>query len=151
MPDSVPLTIAGWREKAAFPDWHVRRMTVKLDTGAATGAIDCAEIDDLDDGRVRFVIRLHRRTGDVSREFVHDITRRQRVRSASGHGAERLFVETRLRLGPVERTVELSLVSRHKMLHRVLLGRRALAGAILVDSGREFLLPRPPFKKKKRP
>ncbi len=151
VPDAQPLTVAGWREKASFPDWHVRRMTVKLDTGAATGAIDCAEIDDLDDGRVRFVLRLHRRSGDVSREFIHDVTRREHVRSASGHGAERLFVETLVRLGDVERQVELSLVSRHKMLHRVLLGRRALAGSFLVDSGRVFLLPRPPKKVGNRP
>ncbi len=118
-------------------------MTVKLDTGAATGAIDCAEIDDRDDGTVRFVLRLHRRTGDVSRELVAPITRREHVRSASGHGADRLFVETRLRLGRLTRPVELSLTTRHKMLHRVLLGRRALAGAYLVDSGAEFLLPKP--------
>ena len=62
VPDATPQLplVAGWKEKAAFPDWHVRRLTVKLDTGAATGAIDCAEIDDRDDGTVRFVIRLHR-------------------------------------------------------------------------------------------
>jgi hypothetical protein len=144
---SLPL-VAGWREKASFPEWHVRRMTVKLDTGAATGAIDCSEIEDLDDGRVRFVLRLHRKSGDVSREFIHDVVRREHVRSASGHGNDRLFVKTTLLLGGVERRVELSLTSRHKMLHRVLLGRKALAGAFYVDSGRSFLLPKPPKLKR---
>lgn len=150
MDAAAPLqpVVAGWREVASFPGWQIRRMVVKLDTGAATGAIDCASIEELGDGKVRFVLRLHRRSGDVSREFIHPIVRREHVRSASGHGSDRLFVTTKIKLGRVTRTVELSLTARHKMVHRVLLGRKALAGAFLVDSGREFLLPRPKKRKK---
>ena len=85
----------------------------------------------------RFTIRLGK---DRTRRVTAPVTRRSRVRSASGHAADRIFVTTTLRLGGVEKPVELSLVCRRKMRRRVLLGRRALAGDFLVDSGRRFLL-----------
>ena len=37
-----PLLI-GWREYVGFPEWDVRRIKVKIDTGARTSALDVAE------------------------------------------------------------------------------------------------------------
>ena len=142
-------TTIGWREYADFPDWHVRGIVVKADTGARTGAIDVAEIEELPGDRVRFAIRVTRKTGRVSKHVTFPISRRTRVRSAFGHAHDRLFVETTLKLGNVTKTVELGLVSRKKMLCRVLLGRKALEGDFLVDSGRRYLLGRRPRQAKK--
>lgn len=142
-------TTIGWREYADFPDWHVRGIVVKADTGARTGAIDVAEIEELPNNRVRFAVRVTRKTGKVSRHIEARICRRSRVRSAFGHAHDRLFVETTLKLGEVTKTVELGLVSRKKMLCRVLLGRKALEDNFLVDSGRRYLLGRKPRQAKK--
>jgi hypothetical protein len=45
-----------------------------------------------------------------------------------------------IRMGTVEREVEVSLVSREGMIFRMLLGRTALAGPFLIDPARRHLL-----------
>ena len=35
----MPPITAGWKEYADFPDWDLRRVKVKLDTGARTAAV----------------------------------------------------------------------------------------------------------------
>ena len=145
--DAVPLPpagslVVGWREHIDFPEWHLRGIVAKLDTGARTGALDVSELEELPGDRVRFAIRLKRKTGLASRHLEAPIFRRARVRSAFGHAHDRLFIETTIRIGTVEKRVELGLVSRKKMLCRVLLGRKALDGQFLVDSGRRYLLGR---------
>jgi hypothetical protein len=42
-------------------------------------------------------------------------------------------VKTRVRIGPVEKDIELSLISRERMNYRMLLGREALEKDFLVD------------------
>jgi hypothetical protein len=56
------------------------------------------------------------------------------VRSSAGHGHDRIFVETTLRLGECEQRVMVNLVCRKNMIHRMLLGRETLGGIFLVDS-----------------
>ena len=72
------------------------------------------------------------------------------MRSSTGHYTVRCFVKTRIRLGPVEKEIELSLVSRERMLYRMLLGRRALARDFLVDVSRRRVLGERVKAKKKR-
>ena len=149
MQHRAATTTIGWKEYAAFPDWHVRNIAIKADTGARTGAIDVAEIEELPGDRVRFAIRVSRTSNKKSRYIEAKIARRTRVRSAFGHAHDRLFVETTLKLGKITKKVELGLVSRKKMLCRVLLGRKALEDDFLVDSGRRYLLGKRHTTKKK--
>lgn len=124
--------IIGWREWVEFPDWGIR-IRAKADTGAKSSAIDCAEILELPGGRVRFTVRLDRR--DQKLVTLEDNIRiRKHVRSSTGHGHARIFVETKLRLAGVEKQILVSLVSRKAMIHRALLGREALASDFLVNS-----------------
>ncbi len=39
-----PLLI-GWKEYVAFPEWGLRRIRAKIDTGACTSALDVAGCD----------------------------------------------------------------------------------------------------------
>ena len=52
--------IIGWRERVELPDWAIK-LKAKADTGAKSSAIDCAEITELPDNRVRFTVRLDRK------------------------------------------------------------------------------------------
>jgi len=124
--------IIGWREWVEFPDWGIR-IRAKADTGARSSAIDCAEITELPGGRVRFTVRLDRKDKKLV-TLEDDIRIRKRVRSSTGHGQDRIFVETTLRLAGVEKRVLVSLVSRKAMIHRALLGREALGADFLVNS-----------------
>lgn len=117
------------------------RLRAKVDTGARTSALDVDEVVPLPGGRVRFAVVLRR---DRSRRIRVEerVSRIARVRPSSGVSQTRYFVETTLRLGDVEKRVELSLVPRRGMLCRMLLGRTALAGDFLVDPDAAYRLGR---------
>lgn len=143
--------IIGWREWVNLPDWglHIR---AKADTGAKSSAIDCAEITELPGGRVQFKVRLSRKSDQLI-TLEEKIVSRKRVRSTNGKAQERFFVETTLQLGGVEQRIQVSLVCRKNMIHRMLLGRETLGGAFLVDSSVDhWVTPkkRPALRKKSR-
>jgi hypothetical protein len=125
-------TTIGWREWVELPDWGIR-IRAKADTGAKSSAIDCADITELPNDRVRFTVRLDRKQERML-TLEEPIQLRKRVRSSAGQGHDRIFVETTLRLGDVEQRILVNLVCRKKMIHRMLLGRETLGDAFLVDS-----------------
>lgn len=127
---SEPVTI-GWRETVTLPEWGVT-LKAKADTGARSSAIDCSELEELPGDRVRFTLRLSRKKENY-KVLEAPIAARKRVRSSTGHGQERLFVETTLVMQGREKRILVSLVCRKSMIHRMLLGREALAGDFLVD------------------
>jgi len=132
--------VIGRREVVSLPEWGVR-LRAKVDTGARTSALDVDEIELLPGGRVRFAVVLRR---DRSRRVRVEerVSRVARVRPSSGVSQKRYFVETTLRLGAVEKRVEISLVPRRGMLCRMLLGRTSLAGDFLVDPDAVYRLGR---------
>jgi hypothetical protein len=125
--------IIGWRETVQLPDWGVT-LKAKADTGARSSAIDCAELEELPGNKVRFTLRLSRKKENF-KVLEAPIAARKRVRSSTGQGQERLFVETTMTLMGRKKVIRVSLVCRKKMIHRLLLGREALAGDFLVDCG----------------
>jgi hypothetical protein len=124
--------LIGRREVVSLPEWRVR-LRAKVDTGARTSALDVDEIMPRADGTVRFAVVLRR--DRTQRVFVEaQISRVANVRPSSGEKQSRYFVKTLLRLGSVKKLVEISLVPRHGMLCRMLLGRSALSGDFIVDT-----------------
>jgi hypothetical protein len=124
--------IIGWREWVEFPDWELR-MRAKVDTGARSSAIDCGEIIELPGDRVRFTVRLDRKQKKLV-TLEEPIKLRKHVRSSTGQGHNRIFVETTLRIAGVEKRIDISLVCRKTMIHRFLLGREGLGGEFLINS-----------------
>jgi len=136
--------VIGWRERVDLPSWGVRRLLAKADTGARSSAVHAEEIQRLPDDRVGFWV-VFSRVHPEHRVWVDaPIARTTQVRSSSGHQHERIFVRTPLRAGPIEREIEVGLVSRELMECRMLIGRIALGEDVLVDPSRKYLLTRPP-------
>ncbi|MDF1756534.1 MAG: RimK/LysX family protein [Verrucomicrobiales bacterium] len=127
-----PITI-GWREWARLPEWDLE-FRAKADTGARSSAIDCSEIVEIPGDRVRFTVRVSRNKSNQNVTLEAPIAKRKHVRSSTGHGHDRFFVETTLLLAGREKKILVSLTCRKRMIHRMLLGREALAGDFLVDS-----------------
>lgn len=137
---SDPIVI-GWKERVELPEWDVGWIVAKADTGARTGAIDVSNLVELPNDRVRFDVVVER-IGDhhtTCQTIEADVVRRSRVKSSFGASHPRIFVETTLRLGPVEKQVQLGLVSRKDLLCRMLLGRAALEPEFVVDSSRRYV------------
>lgn len=140
MPKRAGLLVIGVAECIDIPAWQVRRLPAKVDTGARTSALHVENLRELADGRVRFDVPLA--AGRPERRVTIDapIERRARVRSTSGEVRPRIFVSVRVRIGSIERSIELGLVDRRHMQFRMLIGRSALARAFLVDVSKTYLI-----------
>jgi hypothetical protein len=139
-----PLLI-GWKEFADFPEWCLRRVKVKVDTGARTSALgaDDFRVRPAADGTGELIemrLRLYRYRPHLVTEFHLPVVRRVRVRNSGGQVEERPVIETLLALGPVRKRVTFTVTRRPHMLVPVLLGRAALADDFLVDPGRKFIV-----------
>ncbi len=143
--------VIGFAELVDLPEWGIVGLRGKIDTGAKTSALHVSNIREIGNGRVGFDVRLHRRRVDRTVHVEAKILRRGRVRPSSGHAQTRLFVETTLRIGPLQRIIELSLVDRENMIYRMLVGRTAIGSGVLVDPSRRYALTkRTPARKKVR-
>lgn len=147
---SRTAVVIGWREYVALPEWGVKHLKTKADTGARTSAIDVANIEELPNGRVRFDLIVDRKHPDAKVAIETEIVRMSRVKSSLGKVHERPVIEATIRLGPVTKTVQLGLVCRKAMLCRMLLGRAALAPEFVVDAAHRYMHGRPK-KTSKRP
>ena len=118
-------------------------MPAKIDTGARTSALHVENIRELGSDRVRFDVRLSREDSDRRVTVEARVARRGRVRPSNGQLETRIFVTVRACIGQVIREIELGLVDRGPMIFRMLIGRRALAHAFLVDPSRRYVLRKP--------
>jgi hypothetical protein len=137
----------GWVERVALPQLGVKRLLAKIDTGARTSALHVARMRVVDAGgphrrpwleiaipsgskkglRAARVVRVH------VREYVQ-------IKGTSGRSERRPVIETKLRLGPMERRIRVTLTDRADMVYPMLVGRTALGVGVLVDpSGRRLL------------
>lgn len=142
-------TTIGWTEHVSFPDWEIGSVRAKVDTGARTSALHVENLLVLDEGRVRFDVITRRKKPWRRRTVECDVLKWARVRSSTGVYRKRCFVLTRIRIGDVEKEIEISLVSREKMLFRMLLGRKALEHDFVVDVSRRSVVSRKPVRKMK--
>lgn len=145
------LPAIGWRERVSFPDWGVGRLKAKIDTGARTSAIDVDEIELLPRDRVRFAVVTHRHDRDRRVWIEAPVVRLTQVRSSNGQTEQRPVVATRIKIGPVSFETQLTLVCRHGMLCRTLIGRAAVAGRFLVDAHHTHVLSRKRAPRTKQP
>ncbi|MGK0236774.1 MAG: hypothetical protein ACI92G_000230 [Candidatus Pelagisphaera sp.] len=133
------LTTIGWKESIDLPEWGIRHITAKADTGARRSAIDVKNILELPGNKVQFDIVLHRKNRDITQTIIAPIAHQTHVRSSNGEQRERYFLKTKIKIGSITRIIELSLVNRKNMSCRMLLGRKALEGLFLVDSSQTHL------------
>lgn len=123
-----------------LPDWGLRRVRAKIDTGARTSAIDVDTIEHLADGRIRFDVVARDGPNRLTKWITARPIRESIVKPSHGEPQERIVCETTMRIGPIERTIEISLVRRTGMLCRMLVGRTAIEQLAVVDPSRTYLL-----------
>lgn len=128
--------IAGWREWISLPDLGVGEIKVKLDTGARTSALHAFDLETFSRGGapwVRFAIHPMQRIDDFALQCEAPIIDMRQVTNSGGGSEKRYFIETTLGLGGEQWPIEISLTNRDQMGFRMLLGRTAMKGRLIVD------------------
>ena len=134
--------IAGWHEWVGLPELGIDCIKAKLDTGARTSAIHAEEIKYVEENgqtMVHFLLLLDS-TEQPIQCAAPLFQRKRKVKSSSGDVTMRPVVETFLELGGKRYRIELTLADRSVMNFQILIGRTALRGRFLVNSGRSYLL-----------
>jgi hypothetical protein len=144
--DSDPLVI-GWKEYGDLPELGIRRLKIKVDTGARTSTLhvrSCRVLETFADGteRVELTIDPWRRHPDRSVTTEARVLRRIHVTDSGGHRETRPVIETELVLGPVRKRILVTLSNRSGMLFRMILGRKALEEDFQVDVSHKYMLRR---------
>lgn len=143
MTKNLPLGTVGWREWLDLPDLGLHHIKAKVDTGARTSALHALDIERFEEHgreRVRFLVHPQHRADDVEVVCTADVLDRRHVKNSGGHRQHRIVIATTLMLAPgLSWPIELTLTSRSDMRFRMLLGRAAIRGRMLVDPGRSYL------------
>lgn len=136
--------LLGWEEWLSFPKLGIPAITAKIDTGARTSALHAVAIEPFGDERnpyVRFAVHPiadHPETQIVCSARLVD---RREVTSSNGERELRYVIETPVRIGDMEWSIEITLTNRDTMQNRMLLGRQAISDNMIVDPNHKFLQP----------
>ena len=140
MTESLP--VIGWREWVGLPELGVKRVKVKVDTGARSSSLHAVDIEEFHrNGQdfVRFVVYPRQNSDQKQITCEAPVLEFREVRSSNGKVQRRAVIRTSLKLLGQVYPVDLTLADRSKMGFRMLVGREALRGRFLVDSAASFL------------
>ncbi len=143
----------GWREWVALSDLGIRSIKAKVDTGARSSSLHAFEStlfkqDGID--WVRFAVHPMQRDDQRVIWCEAPVLDRRQVRSSNGDVSVRLVIRAELRMLDQSWPIELTLANRDAMGFRMLIGREAVRGRFLVDSGKSFYGGRPKRKERRR-
>lgn len=131
----TPIKVLGVFEKVDFPEFKMKNITAKMDTGAYTGALHCTNIrlESVDGGKVlHFSPFDHPKLIKTADNFLV-----RYVKSSNGTREKRYFIETTIIIAKKKYPILLSLADRSEMKWPVLIGRRFLReNNLLVDAGK---------------
>jgi hypothetical protein len=150
---SGSLPTIGWREFVSLPELRVKAIKVKVDTGARSSSLHAFDVETfLKDGRehVRFKIHPMQRNDLRVIDAEVPIFDFRSVRSSSGKASVRPVILTTVELLGQAWPIELTLANRDEMGFRMLLGREAFRGRMLVDAGNSYFGGIPRRKKRRK-
>lgn len=133
---SLNKLLVGAEEWCRFPDLAIPAVKARVDSGAKTSSLHAINIQPFKRAGIPWVrfdvcpIQENRKTVIHCEAPVHD---RRKVKSSSGTSETRYVIKTTLGIADSSWEVEVTLTNRDAMGYRMLLGREAMAGRILVD------------------
>lgn len=133
----IKKTPLGWREWVSFPDFNVKAIKAKIDTGARTSSLHVTDMVFTKKGRteyVEFVIHPIQRKQKPRVKARAKVLEYRHVKSSNGHISIRPVIETAIIIADKEFNIELTLVNRDLMGFRMLLGRQALKNFLIVPT-----------------
>ncbi|QFU05753.1 hypothetical protein FIU82_12240 [Pseudoalteromonas sp. THAF3] len=126
----------GWREWLALPELGIDKIKAKVDTGARTSCIHAFRVEEfIQDEQVwvRFWVHPIQDDNDTEIQCQAKVIDQRTVTDSGGHQEQRYVIQTQLLIGGQQWPIEATLTNRDTMKFRMLLGRTAMAGRIVVD------------------
>lgn len=133
--------IIGKEEWCALPDLNIPAIKAKIDSGARTSALHASNIKlftSRGEQWVSFDVRPLQKDRKTTINCRARLVDQRKVKSSSGHSEQRPVIETQIRIGGVTETIQLTLTNRDAMGYRMLLGREAMQGRMLIDPAKSF-------------
>jgi hypothetical protein len=137
-----PKIQMGWREWAALPDLGIARIKAKIDTGARTSALHAFALDTYSEHgqrMVRFGVHTLQRKLRPQIFCTAAVTDERWVMDSGGHKERRLVIATHVSIGAMTWPIELTLTDRDPMRFRLLIGRSAMLGKLVVDPDASYI------------
>ncbi len=134
--------ITGSEEWCKFIDLSIPAIKARVDSGARTSAIHALNIKTFQRNGSSWVsfdvypLQDNRKTVINCEAPIHD---RRTVKSSSGSSEKRYVIKTSIAMGEQSWDIELTLTNRDAMGYRMLLGREAMKGRLLVDPEESFM------------
>jgi ribosomal protein S6--L-glutamate ligase len=135
--------LVGNREWCALPEMGVPAIKARVDSGAKTSSLHAFDISAFKRNSkdwVRFEIHPLQKNRRVKIQLEREIVDRRLVRSSSGESELRYVIKSTLSINGVDWPIELTLTNRDSMGYRMLLGREAMRGRMLIDPDEAYLL-----------
>ncbi|GLB50107.1 30S ribosomal protein S6--L-glutamate ligase [Neptunitalea lumnitzerae] len=135
--------IVGSEEWVKLPKINVPAIKVRVDSGAKTSALHAVNIEPfIKEGEhwVRYDVYPVQANGKTVVHCESPIADKRIIKSSTGTKESRYVIKTLLHISDDVWEIELTLTNRDSMGYRMLLGREAMNGRILVDPESSFLL-----------
>lgn len=138
--------ILGSEEWCSFPGLGIPTIKARVDSGAKTSALHAINISPFvknDMNWVKFDINPIQNNLKTVIHCEAPLVDKRIVKSSSGFREQRYVIQTSLEIGNSNWNIEMTLTNRDSMGFRMLLGREAMSGRVLVDPEKKYLLGQP--------
>lgn len=135
--------VIGSEEWCAFPSLNIPAIKARVDSGAKTSSIHAVNIQSFHKNGGTWVAFDVHPIQDNRKTVVHceaEVVDSRIIKSSSGDRERRYVIAVPMSLGDTSWVVELTLTDRDSMGYRMLLGREAMNGRLIVDPEGHFLL-----------
>jgi len=140
MKDFLEYDLIGWSETVSFPNFKLKNLKAKIDTGAKTSALHAEEIEHMTIKGKKYVSFVFLTDEGKRRIIKAPLIEERIIKSSTGNQTLRPVVKTTIKLGRHEYEIELTLIDRNLMGFKMLLGREALKNRFVINPARAHLL-----------
>ena len=143
-------TIIGNQEWCEFPELNIPAIKARVDSGAKTSSIHAFNIETTHENGeswVEFEVHPIQKNDQTSIICRCPLIDERAVKSSSGLSEKRYVISTPIRLNNDVWNIQLTLADRDSMGFRMLLGREAMNGRLIIDTSIKCALGKIPSKK----